>query len=589
MDVRGQMGQLAASLASLGPRRLTILGLAGLLVVMAVSVAGYMLTRPQYEVLYTGLSARDVSAIGAVLGEARIDFDVSEDGQTVKVAYGQAARARMLLAEKGLPQSARAGYELFDNIGALGLTSFMQDVTLIRALEGELARTIQSINGVRAARVHIVLPKRNSFRRDSGKASASVLIRTDGSFDPRSANAIRHLVAGAVPGLAVERVSVLDTDGTLLASGEDALTAAPRRLLDLENQLGGLIRQNVHSTLMPYLGAGNFQVSVAARLNTDRRRIDETTYDPNSRVERSVRDIKEKTSAVNASSAAATSVQQEIPEEQTGGGPGQKNSEKRERKERLTNYEISSRRVLTETDGYDVERISIAVIVNRKALQTVLGRELTAEDLAAQEKEIRGLVASAAGLDLKRGDTVKVTIVDFIQSTRPLEPVAGPGMGEYLMRFLPVLVNVAAVLGVVLLLVFLAIRPALRLLSEQPASAMTEAEAHVQDRAGELADGTATTGEGAELPAPPAHGELPPAAETAALQPPAGEPAATDVGDAAATDTKAQPEPERDPLAGIIEGDLARRPLEQLQKLIEYDDRQAAAVLREWLREGEVT
>lgn len=586
MDMRSQMSRLAASLQALGARRLATLGLAGLLLVIAVFVAGYMLTRPQYEVLYTGLSARDVSAIGAVLGEARIDFDVSADGQTVKVAYGQAARARMLLAERGLPRSARAGYELFDNIGALGLTSFMQDVTLIRALEGELARTIQSINGVRAARVHIVLPRRNSFRRDAGQATASVLIRTDGSFDPRSASAIRHLVAGAVPGLAVERVSVLDTDGTLLASGEDALGAAPRRLLDLENQLGALVRQNVQSTLMPYLGAGNFQVSVAARLNTDRRRIDETTYDPNSQVVRSVRDIKEKTSAVNASSAAATSVQQEIPEEQTGGGPGQKNSEKRERKERLTNYEISSRRVLTETDGYDVERISIAVIVNRKALETVLGKALSPEDIAAQEKEIRTLVASAAGLDLKRGDNVKVTIVDFIQSTRPLEPVAGPGMGDYLLRFVPVLLNAGAVLGVVILLIVFGVRPALRLLAESQAqAAMAEAEAQVHDRDGLLEDGTRPPpGEG-ELPAPPAREELPPVPETPALQPPDAQPGATPVAAeaAAAADGKAT----ADPLAEILEGESARRPLEQLQKLIEYDDRQAAAVLKEWLREHE--
>ncbi len=586
MDMRSQMSRLAASLQALGARRLAILGLAGLLLVIAVFVAGYRLTRPQYEVLYTGLSARDVSAIGAVLGEARIDFDVSADGQTVKVAYGQAARARMLLAERGLPRSARAGYELFDNIGALGLTSFMQDVTLIRALEGELARTIQSINGVRAARVHIVLPRRNSFRRDAGQATASVLIRTDGSFDPRSASAIRHLVAGAVPGLAVERVSVLDTDGTLLASGEDALGAAPRRLLDLENQLGALVRQNVQSTLMPYLGAGNFQVSVAARLNTDRRRIDETTYDPNSQVVRSVRDIKEKTSAVNASSAAATSVQQEIPEEQTGGGPGQKNSEKRERKERLTNYEISSRRVLTETDGYDVERISIAVIVNRKALETVLGKALSPEDIAAQEKEIRTLVASAAGLDLKRGDNVKVTIVDFIQSTRPLEPVAGPGMGDYLLRFVPVLLNAGAVLGVVILLIVFGVRPALRLLAESQAqAAMAEAEAQVHDRDGLLEDGTRPPpGEG-ELPAPPAREELPPVPETPALQPPDAQPGATPVAAeaAAAADGKAT----ADPLAEILEGESARRPLEQLQKLIEYDDRQAAAVLKEWLREHE--
>ena len=580
IDVQQNIARLGTSLAALGTRRLIILGVVGALVMLAVGLSAWLLTRPQYETLYTNLSPRDVSAIGAALSEARIDFDVSADGQTVKVAYGQAARARMLLAEKGLPRSARAGYELFDNIGALGLTSFMQDVTLVRALEGELARTIQTINGVKAARVHLVLPRRYSFRRNSGKASASVLIRTDGSFSPASASAIRHLVAGAVPGLAVERVSVMDTDGTLLASGEDNLSAAPRRLVDLEQNLARMIRDNVRSTLVPYIGAGNFQVSVAARLNTDRRKVDEITYDPESKVERSVRDIKEKTSSVNSSSAKATSVQQEIPQEETGAGGGQKNQEKRDRKERITNYEISSRRVITEHDGYDIDRISLAVIVNRKALETVLGRKLTPEDLAAQEKELRALVASAAGLSEKRGDTLKITITDFIQSSRPLEPVGGTGFTVWLLSMLPTMLNAAAVIIAIALIMMLGVRPALRMLTQQAKPPAPEVEVH--DQAGEMADQAALPGseEGeaaAQLAAPAqAEGALPgPEQATAMAQEGAGDTA----------EAKAAEQEALDPLAELLDGANAREPVEKLKKLIEYDDRQAAAVLKEWLRE----
>ncbi len=580
IDVQQNIARLGTSLAVLGTRRLIILGVVGALVMLAVGLSAWLLTRPQYETLYTNLSPRDVSAIGAALSEARIDFDVSADGQTVKVAYGQAARARMLLAEKGLPRSARAGYELFDNIGALGLTSFMQDVTLVRALEGELARTIQTINGVKAARVHLVLPRRYSFRRNSGKASASVLIRTDGSFSPASASAIRHLVAGAVPGLAVERVSVMDTDGTLLASGEDNLSAAPRRLVDLEQNLARMIRDNVRSTLVPYIGAGNFQVSVAARLNTDRRKVDEITYDPESKVERSVRDIKEKISSVNSSSAKATSVQQEIPQEETGAGGGQKNQEKRDRKERITNYEISSRRVITEHDGYDIDRISLAVIVNRKALETVLGRKLTPEDLAAQEKELRALVASAAGLSEKRGDTLKITITDFIQSSRPLEPVGGTGFTVWLLSMLPTMLNAAAVIIAIALIMMLGVRPALRMLTQQAKPPAPEVEVH--DQAGEMTDQAALPGseEGeaaAQLAAPAqAEGALPgPEQATAMAQEGAGDTA----------EAKAAEQEALDPLAELLDGANAREPVEKLKKLIEYDDRQAAAVLKEWLRE----
>ena len=117
------------------------------------------------------------------------------------VRYGQTAQARMLLAEKGLPSSANAGYELFDKLGSIGLTSFMQEITRVRALEGEIARTIQAMKGVKAARVHIVLPDTGSFRRNRQPPSASVIMRTESAGDFSPAPAIRHLVAAAVPGM----------------------------------------------------------------------------------------------------------------------------------------------------------------------------------------------------------------------------------------------------------------------------------------------------------------------------------------------------------------------------------------------------
>src|SRR6185503_17462879 len=123
------------------------------------------------------------SRIGAALKEAGIAFDVNSQGTAVLVRYGQTAQARMLLAEKGLPSSASAGYELFDKMGAIGLTSFMQEITRVRALEGEIGRTIQGMKGVRAARVHIVMADTGSFRRSTQQPSASVVIRTDSSGD----------------------------------------------------------------------------------------------------------------------------------------------------------------------------------------------------------------------------------------------------------------------------------------------------------------------------------------------------------------------------------------------------------------------
>ena len=191
------------------------------LVMAVIGVGSVYLNRPAYETLYVGLERSDVNQIGLVLGEAGIGFDVGSDGTTVLVPAGKTAQARMLLAEKGLPTSANAGYELFDNVGSLGLTSFMQQITRVRALEGEIARTIQSISGIKAARVHIVMSERANFRRDEQQPSASVVIRSSGIDAEKSAMSIRHLVAAAVPGLSADKVTVLDSNGTLLAAGDD--------------------------------------------------------------------------------------------------------------------------------------------------------------------------------------------------------------------------------------------------------------------------------------------------------------------------------------------------------------------------------
>ncbi|MGI4764851.1 MAG: flagellar basal-body MS-ring/collar protein FliF, partial [Janthinobacterium lividum] len=165
MNAMDQAQRLWANLMQLGGRKLGALAAIGVAIFALVGVGGYYLSRPATETLYSGLDRGDVASIGAALHDADISFDVSPDGTAVAVHYGQTAQARMLLAERGLPHSGNAGYELYDKMGSLGLTSFMQDVTRVRALEGELARTIQTISGIRAARVHVVLPDEGSFRR----------------------------------------------------------------------------------------------------------------------------------------------------------------------------------------------------------------------------------------------------------------------------------------------------------------------------------------------------------------------------------------------------------------------------------------
>ena len=277
-----QLERLWANLAALGSRRLAALAGVGIAIFAIVGFGSYYLSRPDLEVLYVGLTPPEVARMGGVLREAGIPFDVNAEATKVLVKRGEAAKARMLLAERGLPNSSTAGYELFDKLGSMGLTSFMQNITRLRALEGEIARTIQAMKGVKAARVHLVLPDPGSFRRDPQPPSASVVIRADTTEMP-SAAAIRQIVSAAVPGMAPDHVAVLNTDGTILAAGGEAVGATSGRMLDLEKQVSHEIAENIRRTLTPFLGLGNFETSVSARLNLDKKETSETAFDPESK------------------------------------------------------------------------------------------------------------------------------------------------------------------------------------------------------------------------------------------------------------------------------------------------------------------
>jgi flagellar M-ring protein FliF len=318
--VPDQLKILAANIQALGPRRLGLMAAITALVMIVVGAGAYYLNRPAFETLYVGLDRSDVNQIGVVLAEMGIDYNVGSDGSSVMVPVGRTGNARMLLAERGLPSSANAGYELFDNVGSLGLTSFMQQVTKVRALEGEIARTIQSIAGIKAARVHIVMAERANFRRDEQQPSASVVIRTSGGDPVKSALSIRQLVAAAVPGLSADKVTVLDSSGALLAAGDDPSSSALNRSIGVERTVEGQIEENIARALSPYLGRDNFRASVKAVVNTDARQTEEVIFDPDSRVERSVQVVRSTDSASQQSAAAPTTVQQNLPEEELEGG-----------------------------------------------------------------------------------------------------------------------------------------------------------------------------------------------------------------------------------------------------------------------------
>jgi len=467
-----QIQNIVDNLRGFGPRRLAIMAGVAALVMALIGIASVYLNRPSYETLYTGLDRSDVNQIGLALGDAGIRFDVDSKGTSILVPAGSAPRARMLLAEKGLPTSANAGYELFDHVGSLGLTSFMQQVTKVRALEGEIARTIQAIDGVKAARVHLVMPDRANFRRVDETPTASVMIRATNVDAVRVAMTIRYLVAAAVPGLTADKVTVTDTNGTLLAAGDDPSNSTASRSLGVERTVETQIEENIRRALTPYLGEDNFRASVKADVNTDQRKIEETIYDPDSRVERSVQSVRSTDNSNQTQASPPTTVEQNLPEQQQPSAQGPKSSEQRDRREDTTNYEINSKKINTTSNGYSINRLSIAVVVNQDRLKAILGKSATPDQINARIAEINRVVASATGFDKKRGDVIDVASVPF--SDIDSNAAAGPSLMDRLSVHVGTLINAGAFILVAFLLTWFGLKPLSSALMKPPAAALAQ-------------------------------------------------------------------------------------------------------------------
>lgn len=541
------------SLLQLGGRRLAALAMVGGLVFATIIAGSYYLSRPEFDTLYTGLDPQDVGRIGSVLNGHGIAFDVSVDGTAVLVPFSQTVQARMVLAEKGLPSSENAGYKLFDKLGSMGLTSFMQQITRVRALEGEISRTIQAMKGVRAARVHIVMPDDGSFRRARRAPSASVVIKTDWSDAFSAAPAIRHLVAAAIPGMSVGQVTVLGTDGNILASGDASSSSAPSNMVGLEKSLSSNLEGNIRRTLAPYLGVSNFEISVAARLNTDQQQINQTEFDPESRVERSVRVVKESASAKNENGQKTVSVEQNLPEEEGQAGGTDQSSRANDRREELTNYELNKKTTSIVRQGYKIEQLSIAVVVNRARLLASLGADAKPAQITTRLAELKSLISSAVGADDKRGDNVVVSAVPFLRDGEAVQAASAMSITETLMGQVGSLIKSLTMIIIVFLLIRFAVKPATTLLLEPPRGMV------------DISDSEAEDGDELSLDNMPSFA-LEGLSEDAANM---------------LEDIRADEQPD---LIGDVTGQRETTPQRRLEQLIDLDEEQAIAIMKQWIR-----
>ncbi|MBM7044601.1 MULTISPECIES: flagellar basal-body MS-ring/collar protein FliF [Rhizobium] len=463
MNLLNQLVPLLRNLQNLGRTRLLIMGGVGAVSIVLVLLAALYVNKPAQETLYVGLDATDLNQISIALAEAKINFQVGTDGTSLTVPTGMTGKARALLAERGLPNSGNAGYELFDNVGSLGLTSFMQEVTRVRALEGEISRTITSIAGISAARVHIVMQDVGNFRKADQKPTASVMIRASAEAARKSAPAIRHLVASAVPGLEVDDVTILDSTGQLLASGDDPSNGALSRNLGIVQNVQGEVESNIDKALAPFLGMDNFRSSVTAQLNTDSQQVQETTFDPDSKVERSVRTVKEAQKSQQNQPDTAATVEQNIPQAapQSGGNTPTSNDQSDKREEQ-TNYEINSKTTATTRNSYKIEKLSVAVVVNRGRVAQMVGQGADQAKIDAYIAEMQKIVATAAGVDSSRGDIVTVNAMDFLDNQLLDDNSSSFSVMDMLGRNMAGIINSLAFVAVAFLIVWMGFRPLIR-------------------------------------------------------------------------------------------------------------------------------
>ena len=405
------MGGLIAGLKTLGVVRLAAMGGVALAVLGLLAALGMRAGEPAMAPLFGDLESRDAGAVVAALDRARVPYRLAAGGSQILAPADQIPRLRLMLAREGLPTGGAVGWEIFDRGDSLTTTPFQQDLNRLRAMEGELARSIRTIQGVRAARVHLVLPRREPFSRSQGEAQASVVLTMAGAnrLDREGVQAVLHLVATAVPGLRPANVSIVDSRGELLARGGQALTGPASASTQDELRRAQEVRLShaVEEMLERSLGLGRVRAETTVEMDFDRVETREERFDPENQVARSTQSTQEQN---RGAEAAPTTVAGNLPgtEPATPGGASTESKQ-----EETTNYEIGRTTRNVVRDQPVLKRISVAVLVDAIAEPgeggAVRWRDRNAEELA----RITALVKSAVGFNEQRGDHVEVVSMRF--------------------------------------------------------------------------------------------------------------------------------------------------------------------------------
>ena len=453
------MNAFIQSLRSLGPARLMAMaavsvGLLGFIIYFTMRMGS-----PKMELLYGDLDTGAARAITQQLEAKQIPYQLRTDGRDIYVPSDQMLKMRLETAEVAHNSGIVNGYELFDKMDALGATNFMQNVNLVRALEGELARTIMAIGSVKQARVHLVLPKREMFSRETQEPSASVILRVQGAaLSKGQVSAIQYLVASAVPKLKPSRISIVDDKGALLARGfEDDKQVMLNTHEEMRQAQEHRLSQSIEELLGRTIGPGKVRAEVSVEMDFDRVVTNQETYDPDGQVVRST--VTENEDAkTNETQNDSVTVQQNLPDPNLNNNQGRATSQQT-RSTETVNYEITKKSMNSVRENGVVKRLSVAVLVDGVSVAKPDGTKEYQDRSPEQMDKIASLVRSAVGYDAQRGDQVDVINMRF----QSLDDALGPADETMLLGFTKAeIMRMAEGLGVAvvaILVILLIVRP----------------------------------------------------------------------------------------------------------------------------------
>lgn len=437
------------------------------------------------EVLYSDLDTADSTRITAQLQTMGAKYQLKQGGKEILISAKDVTRVRLELAEQGMGGSV-LGYELFDKSEAIGATSFMQNVNYIRALEGELSRTIESLNSVKGARIHLVMPKRELFSRKKQEPSASVFLRMRGAtrLSSEQISAVQHLVAAAVPSLTPKHISVIDNKGKLLAGGfedTDGMGAVSSKIDEKNRILENRLAKTLEELIEKSVGFGHVRAEVNAEMDFDRISTNEERYDPEGQVVRSTQSIEETSSSKDSDGSPSVTVGTNLPDANQDSGDNQSSSAAENRTEETVNFEISKKVINHIREAGTIKKLSVAVLVdyehklNEEGVRTAIKRSPENMELLAN------LVKGAIGYDADRGDQIEIVQMvfkDSINVEEQLDQFFGLSKND-LLRVAEMLV-----LGIVaLLVILLVIRPLIsRAFEANTAAAQAESERLLADQ-----------------------------------------------------------------------------------------------------------